>query len=327
MDFLWLNGFLNRHPELSKRIAQNLTACRASISEFSIKKWFSEVEIELKQKSLLNIESNRVFNGDESAFMLAPKSDKVFVKKAGDLAPPLVVFSYKRVPNNIRENMPHDWAAGKSDNGWMNGENFFEYIANIFYPWLIDNKIKFPVVLYIDGHSSHLTMTVSEFCREKQIVLVALHPNATHILQPLDVSFFHPLKLAWRTVVTDWRMKNNGQKITKEAFASLLKTAVDTLDTRTILGNGFKTTGLFPFSANAINYTKLRNKSTEATNIDEIEAPKDDNRRLLSLFESLMDPNTLKKFTEAQWPNEGTCVAKRGRKLAKNRDIANLCFF
>ncbi|XP_043494009.1 uncharacterized protein LOC122518920 isoform X3 [Polistes fuscatus] len=263
MDFLWLNGFLNRHPELSKRIAQNLTACRASISEFSIKKWFSEVEIELKQKSLLNIESNRVFNGDESAFMLAPKSDKVFVKKAGDLAPPLVVFSYKRVPNNIRENMPHDWAAGKSDNGWMNGENFFEYIANIFYPWLIDNKIKFPVVLYIDGHSSHLTMTVT-----------------------------------WRTVVTDWRMKNNGQKITKEAFASLLKTAVDTLDTRTILGNGFKTTGLFPFSANAINYTKLRNKSTEATNIDEIEAPKDDNRRLLSLFESLMDPNTLKKFTE-----------------------------
>ncbi|XP_043494010.1 uncharacterized protein LOC122518920 isoform X4 [Polistes fuscatus] len=210
MDFLWLNGFLNRHPELSKRIAQNLTACRASISEFSIKKWFSEVEIELKQKSLLNIESNRVFNGDESAFMLAPKSDKVFVKKAGDLAPPLVVFSYKRVPNNIRENMPHDWAAGKSDNGWMNGENFFEYIANIFYPWLIDNKIKFPVVLYIDGHSSHLTMTVT----------------------------------------------------------------------------------------NAINYTKLRNKSTEATNIDEIEAPKDDNRRLLSLFESLMDPNTLKKFTE-----------------------------
>jgi len=46
--------------------------------------------------------------------------------------------------------MPEGWAAGKSDNGWMNGENFYEYIANIFYPWLVENKVKFPVILYID---------------------------------------------------------------------------------------------------------------------------------------------------------------------------------
>jgi len=54
---------------------------RASISESSIRNWFSEVEKELILKLLLNIEASRVFNGDESAFMLAPKSQKVFVKK------------------------------------------------------------------------------------------------------------------------------------------------------------------------------------------------------------------------------------------------------
>jgi len=318
----WLSAFLIRHPELSERIAQNLTMSRASISESSIRNWFSEVKKELILKLLLNIEASRVFNGDESAFMLAPKSQKVFVKKgekcvyniiqnddkeclttlfvasaSGDLAPPLVIFSYKRVPNSIRENMPEGWAAGKSDNGWMNGENFYEYIANIFYPWLVENKVKFPVILYIDGHSSHLTMAVSDFCREKQIILIALHPNATHVLQPLDVSFFHPLKVAWRKVVTDWRMKNNGNKITKENFAKLLKSAIDTLDIKTIMKNGFKTTGLYPFSADAVNYNKLRNKTTGNGGPDDAE-PQNDDHNALSVMEKYIDPITLRRFEE-----------------------------
>ncbi|CAD6216234.1 GSCOCG00011304001-RA-CDS [Cotesia congregata] len=254
--------------------------------------------------------------------MLDPKSQKVFVKKgeksvyniiqnddneclttlfvasaSGQLAPPLVIFSYKRVPNSIRENMPEGWAAGKSDNGWMNGENFYEYIANIFYPWLVENKVKFPVILYIDGHSSHLTMAVSDFCREKQIVLIALHPNATHILQPLDVAFFHPLKVAWRKVVTDWRMNNNGNKITKENFTTLLKSAVDTLDIRSIMKNAFKTTGLHPFSADAINYNKLRNK-TKGNEEQDNASPQSEDHHALTAMEKYIDPVTLRKFEE-----------------------------
>ena len=70
----------------------------------------------------------------------------------------------------------------------MTAETFYEYITNIFYPWLVKNNISFPVVLYGDGHSSHVTIPLVKFCKSVQIELIALYPNATHIIQPLDVS-------------------------------------------------------------------------------------------------------------------------------------------
>ncbi|KAH3837176.1 hypothetical protein DPMN_110556 [Dreissena polymorpha] len=43
------------------------------------------------------------------------------------------------------------------------------------------------VVLLIDSVSSHLEMKVFEYASAKGIALYRLHPNATHIMQPLDV--------------------------------------------------------------------------------------------------------------------------------------------
>lgn len=38
----------------------------------------------------------------------------------------------------------------------------------------------------------------SQFCEKNGIILVALLPNATHILQPMDVAVFRSLKEPWR---------------------------------------------------------------------------------------------------------------------------------
>ncbi|KYM87376.1 hypothetical protein ALC53_03563 [Atta colombica] len=55
--------------------------------------------------------------------------------------------------------------------------SFFEFISNNFYQWLVSNNIKFPIVLYIDGHSSHLTLPLLKFCRSVPIELIALLKN------------------------------------------------------------------------------------------------------------------------------------------------------
>lgn len=106
--------------------------------------------------------------------------------------------------------MPHDWGIGRSESGWMAGETFFEYVSIVFHPWLVKTNIKFPILLVIDGHVSHLTETLRIFCSENGIILMALYRQFTHILKPMDVSVFHPLKSAWRNGMHRWRIEHNG---------------------------------------------------------------------------------------------------------------------
>ncbi|KYN50385.1 hypothetical protein ALC57_00022, partial [Trachymyrmex cornetzi] len=145
-------------------------------------------------------------------------------------------------------------------------ESFYEYITNVFYLWLKTNNIVFPVVLFMDGHSSHLTLPLSNFCRQHEIELIALYPNATHILQPLDVAVFHPLKMVWKKTVNNWRLENNGERLKKDMFAPLFKKTLDSIDLTSMAKNGFQTCGLYPFTPNAVDFNIL-NKQKKSKNL------------------------------------------------------------
>ena len=85
---------------------------------------------------------------------------------------------------------PPNFIFGYSDNSYMVAKLFFKYMANVFEPWLSKGNITRPVLLYMDGHLSHITLPLSKFCADKRIILIALHANTTHIMQPLDVDLF-----------------------------------------------------------------------------------------------------------------------------------------
>ena len=115
-------------------------------------------------------------------------------------------------------------------------------------------NIERPVILYVDGHSSYLTLPVVKFFQENEIELLALYPNATHILQPLDVSLFHPLKEQYAKVLREWKVENNVTNFQKHMFAPVLKIALDSIDLSNSVKNGFRACGLYPFNPNAVNY-------------------------------------------------------------------------
>lgn len=102
--------------------------------------------------------------------------------------------------------------------------------------------------------------------QENKIELIALYPNATHIIQRLDVALFHPLKESYRKVLRQWRIDNNMIHFNKSMFAPVLKLALEAVDFSASIKNGFKACGLFPFDPNAVNYNILnkekRNKNT-----------------------------------------------------------------
>nr|CAI5844607.1 unnamed protein product [Callosobruchus analis] len=108
----------------------------------------------------------------------------------------MVVYPYQRISEKIARNINPKWGVGRSDNGWMTSETFYQYIANVFYPHLKEN-----IILLLDGHKSHLSYQLGLLCNELQIEVISLYPNATRILQPRDVSIFRPMKEAWRQTI------------------------------------------------------------------------------------------------------------------------------
>jgi hypothetical protein len=140
----------------------------------------------------------------------------------------------------------------------MTAKTFFEYLANTFYPWAKKKGIQFPIVVLVDGHRSHVTPPTVEFCRNHDIQLISLLPNATHVLQPWDVAGFGPLKAIWYKNLRQFKWNNNGDPITKLNFPPLLKKTVDEFVGLTqALTNGFKNCGLCPWDPNSVNYAIL----------------------------------------------------------------------
>lgn len=141
----------------------------------------------------------------------------------GVCVPPMIVYPYTRLPREVGESVPDSWGIGITPTGWMNGDVFFEWMANHFIPYLEKEKVQFPIILFVDGHRSHLTMHLSELCEAKGVILVALHPNCTHMLQPADVSVFAPLKKGWQAHVREWKFNNDYRQVNKSNFDPILQ--------------------------------------------------------------------------------------------------------
>ena len=326
----WYEVFLRRHPNLTIRTAQHLTLNRASVTEEDLRDWFKEVETYLNSKSLVSVHPSRIYNCDETNIQLMPKPAKVLTKKGastvykivdggkkesltalfmynaeGTRAPPMLVFKYKEsAPKSIVKDFPSEWGLGISDHGWMTTETFYEYVSNVFYPWLLKNQIEFPVILYLDGHSSHVTLPLVKFCREKKLKIISLYSNATHILQPLDIALFHPFKEIWKKTVAKWKVENGTINIKKDQFAIVLQKALQSFsEEKNIVKNGFRAAGLFPFDPNAVDYDVLqKKKKKKKCNVinQEIQETTEDSKQHLLKMESNLPKELLEDFKRAE---------------------------
>ena len=108
---------------------------------------------------------------------------------AGTAIPPMTIFPGKRFRYNPMEDCLPGSYFGSSDNGWINTEIFYGWLANHFIQSIPPKR---PVILLLDGHSSHIDIEISQLCRENKIILYCLPPHASHIVQPLDLFIFLP---------------------------------------------------------------------------------------------------------------------------------------
>jgi hypothetical protein len=342
----WFKAFLRRHPIITSRTSEAVTKASANVSENDLRKWFTNIESYLREEGYLEIltDLSRVFNGDETCFLLCPKGNKVLAPKGtrnvyeidigqakssltamftfganGDIIPPMIIYPNKRRFAEIAKSLPDDWGYGLSDNDWMKAECFYEYVANILHPYLKSKGTLFPIIYFVDGHATHLTYQLSQLCSDLGIILIYLYPNSTRILQPADVAAFKPVKNAWKRGVLEWRRSHPTEALTKDRFAPILKLTIDKCLTKDTIRNGFRACGLFPWNPNAIDYSKCLGNDGTTKVADRVVTNNDKTGKV----NKTLDLNTLKQIIDNDILRE-TATGKSDTKNKYFKCLSNI---
>lgn len=142
------------------------------------------------------------------------------ISASGQLLPPYTVYKATHLYPTWVEGGVEGAFYNRTKSGWFDGPTFEDWFDKIALPYL--KNLQGPKVIIGDNFSSHVSLHVLEECEKYNIRFVLFPPNSTHLLQPLDVAFFAPLKKKWRTALSEWKTNNRGC-ISKSEFPSLFK--------------------------------------------------------------------------------------------------------
>ena len=280
----WWKNFRARHPQLTLRTADNLERSRANaLTKEVVDGYFDKLKHTLEENGLVNT-PRQLFNCDETFLPLNISCEKVVAKKnakhvyarsrgttehitllcgasaAGIALPPMIIFAKSFPGGAYKFNGPDDALYAKSDSGWIDSELFMVWMKKIFLRYCGSQR---PVLLFVDGHASHITIEVIDFARENQIILFCLPPHTTHALQPLDVSVFKSLKSHFSKAVHALSFSKRDFVVSKREFARVVKTPFEKAFSMTNIKAGFAKCGIHPFDPNSIDHSKILPSSTD----------------------------------------------------------------
>lgn len=269
----WASNFLKRHKDkLRPRQAANISVNRSRINAEVIDSFFENLTT-----SISGVTADCFINFDETNVTDDPGSKKMIFKRgckyperilnatktsisimyagtaSGHILPPYVVYKADNLWNTWKEGGPPLARYNRSRSGWFDAVCFEDWFFSIILPYLRNKEGK--KALIGDNLSSHFSQRVIEACEEMNIVFVCLPSNATHLLQPLDVAFFAPLKKYWREILTAYKKSTRLKgHLTKDSFPPLLRKLHEKLEENNRGAQnmiaGFRKTGLYPTDPN-----------------------------------------------------------------------------
>ena len=271
----WGKSFIERNiSELSQKFAVNISRKRAVVNEEIVDKFFENYKKEVE-----GIPPQNIFNFDETGFHDIPSKGKLLFRRScrhpekiensskscftvmfcgnasGEFLPPYIIFKGKQKWTDWIYNAPPGSRLNASDSGWMEQGIFDDWFQHHFLPFALKKEGR--RVIIGDNLTSHISLKTLQLCEENDISFICLPPNATHILQPLDVAYFSSLKKNWRDILSQWRKTPEGKKkqcLPKGVFSGLLAKALNKGE-QTASSNiikGFEKCGLYPVNCDRV---------------------------------------------------------------------------
>jgi hypothetical protein len=285
----WLRSFTKRHRfSLKKGATMQFARFNTTRNPFIIYDFYDTLHEEMTTLNIMN-KPECIFNLDETSFPLDPGSDyKTYgtvgeptirvvagggrenvtvmatINAAGQSMPPLVIFKGARIPHNCyADRIINGTGIGISPNGWMTREIFDQWFYQHFLKFIEEKGIS-PVLLIVDGHSSHTSIQTLRKATASGVSILRLPAHCTDLLQPLDVGVFSPLKAHWNTMLVNYNTGHEGSRqVAKNTFMEMLADVWPVGLSLTNIKGGFSSTGIFPFdkskySSNRFDNTKLK---------------------------------------------------------------------
>lgn len=285
----WVNRFMVRQ-NLTLRQPQGTSISRAAgFNQGEVTNFFELYKELLEQ---YQFPPSRIWNADESGLTTVQTPHKVLAAKgirsvgkitsaergvlvtmlcacnaAGSFIPPLYVFPRQRMSDNLMKGAPPQAVGYASKNGWIDQDIFLKWLEH-FVKMCSPSKEN-PHLIILDGHHSHKTLAAIDYCTDNGIHLLTLPPHSTHRMQPLDRTYFKPLKSAFNGLADSFMVAHPGRRITVYDMAGLTGTAFLKTALSEKAVHGIKACGLYPFDPNvfsAKDFTAvLKSDSQETT--------------------------------------------------------------
>ncbi|XP_046681325.1 MFS-type transporter clz9-like [Homalodisca vitripennis] len=266
----WLYGFLRRNPEIRLREPDNTSINRIpSFNEEEVSRFYTNLQKVFEKHAY---PPSRIFNQDETGISnVQKKSAKVYDKKgqkrvgtatsaergrtitlvccvsaSGSYVPPMIIYPRMRIAAHLKRGGPAGTVYECSKNGWSNEQLFVKWLEH-FCAHTKPSKDD-PVLLICDNHGSHITLEAYEVCKKNHITLVSIPPHTSHRLQPLDLTFFGPLKSALSREFGLFMTQHAHTKILTSDIPSLLNNAYVKVATMEKGIKGFSAAGIYPLN-------------------------------------------------------------------------------
>ena len=269
----WWESFRRRHPEIVLCKGESISHARAECTKVEVlEKYFQELENTLIDNAIIDKPSH-IFNMDESGFPLDPKNSFIacgrgqqhasFITSgskvqitvlaccnaAGYAIPPLIIFDRKILKPELTIGEVPGTMYALSSSGWIDSEIFDLWFQNHFLPYAPASR---PLLLILDGHSSHYNPVTIKAAAEEKVLIFCLPPHTTHRTQPFDKGCFGPLKAFWKEECHNYLSANIGKVITRFQFSQIFSKAWMKGMTMKNIVAGFRTTGIYPFNPKAL---------------------------------------------------------------------------
>ena len=181
------------------------------------------------------------------------------VNAAGYAIPPMVIYARSNLSQQLtRGEVPGTMYGLSPNSGWIDSELFTEWFERHFLLYAPAGR---PILLMLDGHSSHYDPHFIRSAAEKGVIVFMLPPNTTHVAQPLDNTPFKCLKGCWNDECNTHMSENPGKVVTIYQFSELFAAAWRKAMTPRNITSGFRATGVFPVNRDAIEIPGVKQGS------------------------------------------------------------------